>query len=625
MHKSQSNRLFTVLLLSFVAAIYFLAKPINVHAAQKKPNFVFILSEDNSKHYLRLYGAELGATPAIESLAKNGLVFDHAFSNAPVCSVARTTLMTGILAPKAGFQYHRKHTPAQMPKGVKMWPAYLRDTGYYTTNNSKKDYNVIEGKGVWDESSRKATWRNRPSDDTPFFHMHTLGVSHEGSLHFPESAFKNDPPKTDPKAVSPAPYHPDTPTFRFTYARYFDRIKQMDTMVEGLVKQLEDDGLLENTFIFYFGDHGGVLPRGKGYLHESGLHVPLVARIPEKWRSKIPLEMGSRIDGFVSFIDFGPTLLHLAGLKTPNILDGSPFIGPNISKVALDHRDETFGYADRFDEKYEMCRSIRKGRYKYIRSFQPFYPDGLQNNYRYIMLAYEEWRTLHRQGKLNEAQSAFFNPKPTEQLFDLHSDPHEIKNLADDPGHAALLISLRDRLNQKLSSIHDLSFYPESYMTQHALNDGVAFGNAHADEIELLHETSNLALLPFDQAKSKLKEALSNNSPLLRYWSLTVCSSFGKKAESLAPLAEASIKDTDPLVRVRAAEFLALLGKKDPRPTFYQVLNENHGDMISLIALNSVVLFHDMKNGFPFDVTQLKDTEGKGEVKRRLDYLADRL
>ena len=625
MHLSQSNRFATIMMMSCVAAVFLFAKPVAAHALTEKPNFVFILSEDNSKHYLRLYGAELGATPAIESMAKDGIVFDHAFSNAPVCSVARTTLMTGILAPKAGFQYHRKHTPAQMPQGVKMWPAYLRDAGYYTSNNSKKDYNVVEGEGVWNESSRKATWRNRPANDTPFFHMHTLGVSHESSLHFPESAFKKDPPRTDPNAVSPAPYHPDTPTFRFTYARYFDRIKQMDTQVDKLIKQLAEDGLLDTTFIFYFGDHGGVLPRGKGYLHESGLHVPLVVRIPEKWRSEIPLEVGSRVGGFVSFIDFGPTLLHLAGLKTPSLLDGSPFIGPAISRTTLDHRDETFGYADRFDEKFEMVRSIRKGRYKYIRSYQPFYPDGLQNNYRYIMLAYEEWRTLHRQGKLNEIQSAFFSPKPVEQLFDLRTDPHESKNLALNRGYTALLHSLRDRLNQKLSSIHDLSFYPENHMVKHALKDGVAFGNAHADEINILQQTANLALLPFNEAEEKLMRALDLDEPLIRYWALTVASTFGKQATSLAARVESLLKEADPLVRVRAAEFLALIGRNDPRPTFYQVLNENHGDLVSLITLNSVVLFHDMENGYPFDVSQLKDPEGKEEVKRRLDYLAYRL
>ncbi|MDA7524195.1 sulfatase-like hydrolase/transferase [Verrucomicrobia bacterium] len=501
MRAHRSHQLTFGLLWGSIAITLFSAKPAAVQAAKEKPNFVFILSEDNSKHYLRLYGAELGATPAIESLAREGLVFNHAFSNAPVCSVARTTLMTGILAPKAGFQYHRKHTPAHLPEGVQMWPSYLRDAGYYTTNNSKKDYNVIETKGVWDASSKKANWRNRPSKDTPFFHMQTFGVSHESSLHFPRKSFQNNQPKTNPSEVTLPPYHPDTPTFRFTYARYFDRIKQMDSMVDKLIKQLDEDGLLENTFIFYFGDHGGVLPRGKGYLHETGLHIPLVVRIPEKWRTEIPLEIGSRVNGFVSFIDFGPTLLHLAGLNSPKVIDGSPFLGSAITKAALDHRDETFGYADRFDEKYEMCRSIRKGQFKYIRSFQPFYPDGLQNNYRYVMLAYEEWRSLFELGKLNEPQSAFFKTKPVEQLFDLSSDPHETVNLAGNQEYKAVLLSLRNRLNQKMNAIHDLSFYPENHMVKHALDDGIKFGQTHAEEIRLLQQTANLALCLLSRPK----------------------------------------------------------------------------------------------------------------------------
>ena len=625
MRAHRSHQLTFGLLWGSIAITLFSAKPAAVQAAKEKPNFVFILSEDNSKHYLRLYGAELGATPAIESLAREGLVFNHAFSNAPVSSVARTTLMTGILAPKAGFQYHRKHTPAHLPEGVQMWPSYLRGAGYYTTNNSKKDYNVIETKGVWDASSKKANWRNRPSKDTPFFHMQTFGVSHESSLHFPRKSFQNNQPKTNPSEVTLPPYHPDTPTFRFTYARYFDRIKQMDSMVDKLIKQLDEDGLLENTFIFYFGDHGGVLPRGKGYLHETGLHIPLVVRIPEKWRTEIPLEIGSRVDGFVSFIDFGPTLLHLAGLNSPKVIDGSPFLGSAITKAALDHRDETFGYADRFDEKYEMCRSIRKGQFKYIRSFQPFYPDGLQNNYRYVMLAYEEWRSLFELGKLNEPQSAFFKTKPVEQLFDLSSDPHETVNLAGNQEYKAVLLSLRNRLNQKMNAIHDLSFYPENHMVKHALDDGIKFGQTHAEEIRLLQQTANLALLPFGQAEENIRRALNHDSPLVRYWAFTVCSSFGVKAKPLLKNTESRLNDPDPLVRVRAAEFLALVSGQDPRPTFYQVLNENHGELVSLITLNAAVLFHDMKNSYPFDVSQLKDHDGRNEVKRRLDYLAGRL
>jgi len=594
-------------------------------AAGEKPNFVFILSEDNSKHYMELYGSEYGATPTIESLAKEGLLFRHAFSNAPVCSVARTTLMTGILAPKAGFQYHRKHTLAHLPEGIQMWPAYLRQAGYYTTNNNKKDYNVVEGEGVWDESSKNASWRKRPSDDTPFFHMQTFGVTHESSLHFPKEALTKEPPKTPANDVYVAPYHPDTPTFRFTQARYFDRIEQVDQQIGKLVDQLKADNLLENTFIFYFGDHGGVLPRGKGYLYESGLHIPLIIRIPEKWRSEIPLEIGSKLDAFVSFIDFGPTLLHLAGLKVPGALDGAPFLGSDITPAMLEYRDETFGYADRFDEKYEMCRSLRKGHFKYIRNFQAYYPDGLQNNYRYRMLAYAEWRELFRKGELNEAQSAFFKSKPAEMLFDLRKDPHEINNLANDPGHAAMLESMRDRLNRKMIAINDLSAYPESYMAEHALIDGIAYGQEHTREIKQLINVANLALLPFEQAEKRLTRAMNSQSPLIRYWALTACSVLGKEAAPMADKARQQLEAEDPLVRVRAAEFLGILGQQDPRPTFYQVLNENHGDLVALITLNAAAFFHDPSMGYPFDVTQLKDPEGKNEVKRRLDFFANRL
>ena len=235
---------------------------LSARATQGPPNFVFILSEDNSKHYMQLYGNEHGATPAIAALGKEGLVFDHAFSNAPVCSVARTTLMTGILAPRGGFQYHRKLQQAQLPEGVRMWPALLREAGYYTTNNQKKDYNVVEGEGVWDVLS-PASWRNRPTPQTPFFHMQTFTTTHESSLHFDETAFTQQPNRTDAADIHLTPYQPDTPTFRFTKARYFDRIQQVDGQIGNLVRQLEADGLLENTFIFYFGDHGGALPRGR--------------------------------------------------------------------------------------------------------------------------------------------------------------------------------------------------------------------------------------------------------------------------------------------------------------------------------------------------------------------------
>jgi uncharacterized sulfatase len=592
-----------------------------LHAAER-PNFVWILSEDNSKHYLKLFDQHGAPAPNIEALARDGVVFDRAFSCGPVCSVARTTLATGCYGPRIGTQYHRKSKMAAMPEGLQMFPAYLRQAGYYATNNSKKDYNAVEGKGVWDESSGRASWRNRPSKDTPFFHMQSYGMSHESSLHFKESQMQEGGLQTSPDAVTLADYHPDTPTFRYTYARYHDRMGAIDEAVGSLVARLKEDRLLEDTFIFYFGDHGGVLPGSKGHIYEAGLHVPLVVRIPDKWRQLVTLNRGTRTTGFVSFIDFGPTLLHLAGLEVPKQMDGKPFLGPDISEQQLTARDETYGYADRFDEKYDLCRSLRKGRYKYVRHYQAFYPDGLQNNYRYKMLAYEEWRKLYHEGKLNAAQRQFFEPKPVEALFDIETDPHEVNNLADDPAHAETLKDLRERLQRWVKGMPDLSFYPESYLVDHALDNAVAFGQQHADEIASLVDVADLSLLPFAEANTEMEKALAASNPWKRYWALMACSCFGEEAESLVPAAKELLDDSERLVRVRAAEFLGIVGAVDPRRTLYETLNTTGSNVEALLIFNTVVFFNDRTpDGYPFDLKALKMQATGGQVGRRIEYL----
>ncbi|MEZ6124714.1 MAG: sulfatase [Planctomycetaceae bacterium] len=385
-----------------------------------RPNIVWLVSEDNSIHYMKLYAEGGAETPRISELAAHGLTFNHAFSNAPVCSVARTTLATGCYGPRIGTQFHRKSVAVPMPDGLKMFPEALREAGYYTANNNKTDYNATPGKAVWDDSSKKASWKKRKADQ-PFFYMESFPVCHESSLHFSAQQMASQKTEHDPTVVQLAPYHPDTPTFRYTHARYLDRMVQMDQQIGKVVDQLTADGLLEDTFIFYFGDHGGVLPRGKGYAYESGLHVPLVVRIPRNWKHLIDRERGSRVNGFVSFIDFGPTVLNLAGVPVPKQMDGRPFLGQGVTAADVDARDEAFGYADRFDEKYDLVRTLRKGRFEYIRNFQPFNPDGLQNNYRYRMLAYQEWRQLYNDGKLNDIQKQFFEARPAEQLFDIES------------------------------------------------------------------------------------------------------------------------------------------------------------------------------------------------------------
>ena len=601
--------------------ITFLFTALQIQAAER-PNIVFILSEDNSHHYLDLFFKGGASTPHIAALAKNGLIFENAFSNSPVCSVARTTLATSCYGPRIGTQFHRRFKDATMPEGLKMFPAYLRDSGYYTTNNSKKDYAAVEGPGVWDESSNNATWRKREDKSSPFFHMETFKETHESSLHFQEKSYQNDKTKNDPAEITLADYFPDTPLFRYTHARYHDNIQTIDEKVGNTVKKLEEDGVLEDTFIFYFGDHGGVLPRGKGYIYESGLHIPLVIRIPENFTHLVDTDLGSRQDGFVSFVDFGPTALNLAGVPVPKQVDGKPFLGKNIRMDEVNARDTAFGYADRFDEKYEFLRSLHKGKFQYIRAYQNWLPDGLQNNYRYRMLAYREWRELFKAGKLTGEQAAFFQPKPVEMLFDTEADPHEVNNLASDPAHAETLKEMRAALHEHVTAMPDLSFYPESELIANAMSSPIAYGQKHASDIEKLADIADLALIDFEKAKPGIQAALQSENQFERMWGAMVCSAFGDKAESFSEaLAGLATNDSSEIVQVRAAEFLGITGKTDPLPILAEIINTTTDPVLALEALNSVVLFQDHFDAYQIDSSLLNPAARNDGVSRRLDYL----
>lgn len=592
-------------------------------AADPQPNFVWIVSEDNSKHYLKLFDEGGTETPQIAKLAEDGLLFTRAFSNSPVCSVARTTLATGCYAPRIGTQYHRRSKLAAMPEGLEMFPAYLKAAGYFTTNNSKKDYNAIEGEGVWDDSSNQADWRKRSSPVQPFFHMESHGQTHESSLHFSQGQYESMQTETDPDTVALQEYFPDTDLFRATAAKYRDNHKIIDDIVGKTVEKLREDGLLEDTFIFYFGDHGGVLPRSKGYIYESGVHVPLVVRIPEKWKHLVDAQRGDVVNGFVSFIDFGPTLLKLAGLEVPGQMDGKPFLGKGVSMDEVNARDTAFSHADRFDEKYDMVRALRTGKWKYIRNYQPFYPDGLQNNYRYKMLAYSEWRDLYKAKKLGLSQRLFFEPKQVEALYDLEADPDEVNNLAGSGEHEAQLLSMRKSLRETVKSLPDLGFFPESVLYDEAMDAPVKYGLSHRARIEQMVDTADLALQDFESVRTSLEERLKSSDELVRYWAVNSCTSFGDAASDMVDKVKPLLQDENRLVRVKAAEFLAVVEQEDPRATLIEALNTTTNSVEALIILNTAVFLQDHnKISFPLDPKSLDMKVDDGEVYRRTAYLS---
>ena len=590
---------------------------------KQKPNIVWITSEDNSTHYMSLFNQHGAKTPNIERLTKNGLIYTHAFSNAPVCSAARSTLISGCYGPRIGTNYHRKMMPVPMPDGLKMFPYYLKKAGYYTTNNYKEDYNIKKEDSVWDVSSGKASWKNR-AEGQPFFHVVNFGTTHESSLHFSEEDVKKGT-ITNMDSVFVQPNHPQTPLFKYSVARYHDNIKHMDKQVGEVIDALEKDGLMENTFIFYYGDHGGVLPGSKGYVNEMGLQVPLVVHIPKKYQHLIDEKPGTTVNGFVSFVDFGPTVLNLAGITVPKAMDGKPFLGKGVNQSTIAKQDETFGYADRFDEKYDMVRALRKGKYKYERNYQTFNYDGLMNNYRYKQMGYQEWKRLFLEGKLNEIQSRFFLPKDAEYLFDVEADPYETNNLAQLPEYKDTLVHLRNRLNNWVKDMPDLSFYPEFYLIDNAFDNPVLFGQNHKQNISKYIEISNYILQDFESAKPLLGQSLTAADPWERYWALITCSNFGDAAKIFTDsIKTISNTDNQLINRVRAAEFLGLTKSENPVKIMTDALYASTNGAEASLILNSIVLMNDYPHNYSFNIDRSKvnsELLKERNVEWRLNYL----
>jgi arylsulfatase A-like enzyme len=591
-----------------------------------RPNIVWLTTEDNAIWWYRLYSPDGAAMPNIERLAKEGLVFNNVYSCAPVCSPARSTIISGCYVPRLGAHWHRKILPVKLPQGLHMFPWYLRQAGYYTTNNSKEDYNFAasEKQGTWDESSPRATYRNRKPGQ-PFFHVQNFATTHESQL-FPDRP--DDQLLTDPKTVKLFPYHPDTPVFRNKYAHYLDLHRQVDSQIGAFIDQLEEDGLLEDTFIFHFGDNGGVLPGSKGYAREDGLHVALVVYVPQKWQHLVPAARGSRINGVIEFVDLGPTVLNLAGLPIPPQMDGRPFLGPGVTLEEVEKRDTAFGHADRFDEKYDLVRFLRKGRFTYWRSYQPFNFDGLYNEYRYKQAAYREWWDLFQKGQLTATQRSFYEPRPAECLFDLGKDPHETHNLAADPAYADVLLSMRQALQERVKSLPDLGFIPEPVFVKESGGDGASYAERNKARIARLVDIADLQLVPFEQAQPQLEVALHSDDPLERYWAIITCSAFGAEASPLAErIRQMAHHDENPLVRTRAAEFLGLTGLEDPRPVLTDVLKKTTDPVEANLILNTVVLLRDGRPRLTFDLSPLRETPwftAQGEVSRRVNYLLDK-
>ncbi len=427
--------------------------------APPRPNILWITNEDMSPH-LGSYGDPQARTPNLDRLAAQGARFTRAFSISGVCAPSRSAIITGMYPSSIGTHHMRmKGVP---PSYVKCFTEYLRAVGYYCTNNSKTDYNFDPPVTAWDESSRKAHWRGRAKGQ-PFFAVFNITVTHESRIRSEReeflklSAALKPEDRHDPAQLQLPPYYPDTPEVRKDWTQYYDLITAMDYKVAEILKQLEEDGLADNTIVFYYSDHGVGLPRAKRWLYDSGTHIPLIIRWPGK------IKPGTVRDDLVSFIDFGPTVLSLAGVTIPSYIQGQAFLGDQ----AAEPREYIHGARDRMDETYDIIRAVRDKRYKYIRNFEPGKPYAQYIGYSERTPTMKIMRDHNKYGKLTGPQKLFFLPtKPVEELYDTESDPHEINYLAGTPEHEGVVERMRGELKRWMAEIKDLGLIPEHVLAE---------------------------------------------------------------------------------------------------------------------------------------------------------------
>ena len=431
-----------------------------------RPNILWVSCEDISPD-LGCYGDSYAVSPNIDALAAQGVRYANAYAHAGVCAPARSGIITGMYPTTIGTHHMRcKGVP---PAYVKCFSEYLRAAGYYCTNNVKTDYQFDPPLTAWDESSRKAHWRNRAKGQ-PFFAIFNFTTSHESQIRnrsksmLKRLASLQPHERHDPaKAVLP-PYYPDTPAVRKDWAQYYDVITLMDKQVGDVLKQLEDDGLADNTIVWFWGDHGRGLPRGKRWIYDSGIHVPLIIKVPEKLRKLVmpsepdALKPGTVNDDLVAFIDFAPTMLSLAGVEIPDHIQGRAFLGSQKTKP----RQYIFAARDRMDEAYDLIRAVRDKRYKYIRNYMPHLTRGQDIEYMNQMPTMQEMRRLNAAGELKGPQMQYFREtKPVEELYDTFSDPHEVENLADDPNYRDVLKRMRKAHAKWVRETSDIGRIPE--------------------------------------------------------------------------------------------------------------------------------------------------------------------
>lgn len=564
---------------------------------QERPNIVWIVSEDNSP-LLGCYGDSVAYTPHLDSLAARSVLFEQAYANAPVCAPSRATLISGMHATSLGAEHMR--SSVSPPEGVQFFPKYLREAGYYTALRFKRDYNMPAQEGTWDKDD---FWHLEDAlsgreNNQPFFIMYNTWMTHEGELHkakddvgYFQNTFEREPDADHRLASIPfiggadvevPAYHPQLDELVADWAHYYRAVARMDHEVGYVLQQLSAKGLLENTVVFYFSDHGGALSRGKRFVYDDGLKVPLIIHFPES----MGITQGKRIDTPVSFVDLAPTVLDLAGVEPPAYMQGSSIVekmNRNVSKNVL-------GYRGRMDEAIDMSRTLRSKDYRYIYNYMPYRPMGQHIEFLWKAPGMQAWAAAHHRGELAPVTNQFFAQRASEELYDVRKDPHMVNNRALDPVHKKTLKQFRKDLINRLKSIDDQGVVPEGMRwliaNGHLPAPGrAALGRIHDLAIALTRSPSWKGLLPYLERSDKLEQ----------YWALQGALQLLHGGEACPASVTQSVRklaaDTSSDVGVAAAEALLLLGEKEEAlATFSKFLKGNNANKATkLAALNALI------------------------------------
>tara|TARA_B110000263_G_C15302338_1_gene508626 strand:- start:113 stop:1516 length:1404 start_codon:yes stop_codon:yes gene_type:complete len=437
-----------------------------------KPNIVWLVAEDQSQYFFPFYGDNSVTLPNISQLLENGIVYDGMNSPYPVCAPARSAIITGMYPNSIGTgnmrAYHYNRTvrtdnesilgfpyySSKLAEQIKPFTQILRENGYYTTNNSKMDYNFKLREDAWDESSKEASWEKR-NKDQPFFSVFNFGVTHESQIWLRDKQEL----KVDPNDLSVPPFFPNDSLTRHALAVNYSNLVEMDKQMGEIIDKLKDQGLYENTYIFFYSDHGGPFPRHKRAIYDTGSKVPLVIKFPKRIKVK-----EKRNYDFLNFIDFAPTILSIVGLEIPKVYQGIAFLG---SKKSKNKRNYSYTASDRFDEVTDRIRAVKTKKHKYIRNYDTNKPHALNNSYRTQMALMRHLTALNESNLLSAEQKLWFNvPKNLEEFYDLENDPFELNNLIGEKKYSKEIENLRIQLDNWIDQINDPVNIPENELVK---------------------------------------------------------------------------------------------------------------------------------------------------------------